>query len=81
MSSCFSTSVSVKLVLASEIATVNLRAYKAGYLEKQKRGGLQPPLLPPLRIHPRQQDGVFCGFFVKLRVDFYTLWLGGFHDR
>jgi hypothetical protein len=42
---------------------VNYPAYKAGHLEKARRGIASP--LPPLRIHPHPQDGVFCEIFIK----------------
>jgi len=42
---------------------VNYPAYKAGHMGKAWRGIASP--LPPLRIHPRPKDGVFCGTFIK----------------
>ena len=42
---------------------VNYPADKAGHPGKAMRGIASP--LPPLRIHPRPQDGVFCGIFIN----------------
>ena len=39
---------------------VNCPAHRAGHLKKLDEGDCIPPL-PPLRIRPRPQDGVFCG--------------------
>jgi hypothetical protein len=38
---------------------VKLPAHRAGHLKNRLRGIASP--LPLLRIHPRPQDGVFCG--------------------
>jgi hypothetical protein len=48
--------------LLAFVCKVNYPAYKAGHLGKAMRGIASP--LPPLRIHPRPQDGVFCGIFI-----------------